>query len=275
MLLRMFVPLCVLLVIPSTSAEPASVLAMYPFAPLRDSYNTLYGAIASRVNHTIPEVPLHLSWDIDVGVSWKDPELGLGQTCGWPLVTTLRDSVKVIGAFSCAGINQGIPGPFYQSVIIQRVNYTGPLYRAAVNSKSSFSGYISLLEAFNQEKTWDGEVIVTGSHVASINAVRTGQADVASIDGLTWQFQLRDSPSTVAGLHILTHGPVVPCLPLITHGTATTTEVLAWRQTITEVVSHSSLRHVLDVLMISDFQAMDNEFYYTYLKDIQTRQYTS
>ena len=53
---------------------------------------------------------------------------------------------------------------------------------AAVNSTSSRSGMSALLTLATPE-----ELIFTGSHTASIDALQAGLADLACIDAVTWQ----------------------------------------------------------------------------------------
>ena len=78
----------------------------------------------------------------------------------------------------------------YRTVIVAR--RAAPLSElagrvAAVNAADSLSGWVSLLAAFRSAGApWHGSVITTGAHVRSIDAVREGSADVASIDAVTF-----------------------------------------------------------------------------------------
>ena len=54
------------------------------------------------------------------------------------------------------------------------------------------------------------DVCWTGSHAASLDAVRDGRAVVASIDAVSW------AHLDHAGLSVVGSGPRVPCLPLVT-----------------------------------------------------------
>lgn len=191
-----------------------AALGMYPFAHLREAYDALWAAIRDRC--TTADVPQDLTWDVDVHASWRDPGLALGQTCGWPLVTQLDGLVAVIGSFD-------VVAPFahdgrYRSVIVARRPmsvhelHAVPGTRAAINSFDSLSGWVSLCAA------WGGRpdtVIETGSHVQSMRALASGDADVASIDGVTFEHAVAADPRLGAALHIVDHGPLVPTLPLV------------------------------------------------------------
>jgi ABC-type phosphate/phosphonate transport system substrate-binding protein len=62
-------------------------------------------------------------------------------------------------------------------------------------------------------------VLVTGAHVHSVAAVADRRADLACIDGVTWRLLQRHRPAAVAPLAVVGHGPLIPCLPLVTHRT--------------------------------------------------------
>jgi ABC-type phosphate/phosphonate transport system substrate-binding protein len=83
----------------------------------------------------------------------------------------------------------------------------------AVNGYDSLSGWVSLTAAVQPL----GPVVVTGAHVHSVAAVAAGRADLACIDGVTWRLLERCRPAAVATLAVVGHGPLIPCLPLVTH----------------------------------------------------------
>lgn len=78
--------------------------------------------------------------------------------------------------------------------------------RAAINEPGSNSGY-NLFRAFVAPHANAGRffssVLKTGGHLASIDAVSKGEADVASIDCVTFGNTLRFDPQRVAGVRIL------------------------------------------------------------------------
>ena len=179
------------------SRAPVAVLGMYDFPELRSAWDALY----QRAARCIDGAPAELSWDIGAHDSWLHPDLTLGMACGWPLIKTLCDQVKVVGTFSYVGTDG--PVHAYRSVIVTGTDVTfaqiadaPERIRAALNSTDSLSGNISLLAAFGLGLHWPGDVVATGSHVASIDAVRSGQADVAAIDGMTWRYRRRRAPRT-------------------------------------------------------------------------------
>lgn len=239
----------------SFDAGDFAALAMYPFVPLVGSWDLLYATVAGEV----VGAPTELRWDLEPRDTWLSPQLALGQTCGWPLVTFLRGRVRTIGAF--VHRVDGVSSHLYRSVIVgQRQMALEDFWgsRAAVNSDDSLSGYISLLAALpGANATWPGEVLWTGAHIASLEAVRNGDADVASIDGMTWAYLARDAPNLVEGLVVVGQGPTVPTLPLIAPERASDELVAEWRTAFAQAVRNPALAEALDVLMIDGFVAMD------------------
>ena len=245
-----------------------AVLAMYPYPSLSVSWDRLYEAVSAEV----PDAPTALRWDIDVHDTWLDPNLAIGMACGWPLVQTLGDAVRVIGTFEYDASEPG--SHVYRSVIIARDDV--PLARladshAAINSTDSLSGYVSLLSAFGLDTAWAGEVTFTGAHTASIEAVRSGAADVAAIDALTWAFHQRDAAPALGGLTVVGRGPAVPGLPIIVPATTSDERVGEWRTGLTRAVADPALSADVRRLMIRRFVALDNADYSTDLAELRQR----
>ena len=243
----------------TTADRGRASLAMYGFAPVRPHLEHLW----SLVVRALPSLPPSLEWDVDLHVQWRDPTLALSQTCGWPVVTELSDlvasgAVRVVGTFVPAIAD--IEGHTYRSVLVARSPQPGPLagMRAAVNSTASLSGWISLVHAVHGPgATWQGDVVVTGSHADSMVAVRNGLADVASIDALTFALQCRWFPDVVAGLHVVGHGPRVPCLPIIAGPAADEIPTGALRDALRNSVLDGSSAAARDALLIRDFVPLD------------------
>lgn len=249
-----------------TNDEAFAVLGMYPFPALRGAWQRLYEAVALRAAQAGPAgmaVPATLRWDLDPHDTWLDPQLAIGMTCGWPLVTALRDRVRVVGTFTFRG--EPSPQPhLYRSVIIAREPSESQSFAArpaAISSADSLSGNISLLEAFEVGSAWPGGVTLTGGHLASIEAVRNAAADVASIDALTWAFQQRDAPETLAGLTVIGNGPWVPGLPVILPGAADDATLAAWRAAFAAALDDSALVATSETLRIAGFVALDQADY--------------
>jgi ABC-type phosphate/phosphonate transport system substrate-binding protein len=187
-------------------------LGMYPFAHLRDAYDTLWRVVRRHLG----DGPDALHPDLDLHESWRRSDLLLGQTCGWPLVTQLLDAVTVVGAFDvCAPFASG---GRYRSMLVASKPRSVEEWKAdpdtvvAQNGPDSLSGWVSLQWA------WGGvppNVRTTGGHVLSMRAVAAGEAHLASIDALSYEFFVESEPAVAARLHVVGHGPSVGTLPLV------------------------------------------------------------
>ena len=231
-------------------------LGMYPFEALRPAFDRLWAAVSDRVAW----VPESLEWDTDLHEQWRDPNLVVGYTCGWPLVTQLlkvpeAQRVQVLGTFV-----PHVPeaeGPTYHSVLVARrsavpTDFIGAI--AAVNNDDSLSGWVSLVTAVEgRNGTWTGSLHWTGAHLESIRAVHFGSAEIASIDAVSLAHVRRLHPGLFDNLVEVGHGPRVPCLPLIA-GPGVTGEQLAELQAaFADAVADPALADVRSSLLIDAF----------------------
>lgn len=203
----------------SDDAVGIAALRMYDLPEIREPLQLLWSSIAARLE----PAPAELSWDGDLAGQWLHPRLVLGQTCGWPLATALRDRVTVVGAFRY-DIPDWAEGPRYRSLLVATekrplASFVGAV--AAVNDWDSLSGCISLgvaIAGLGGNGSFLAEVIHSGSHLASLKAVGTGRADLASIDAVSYALFGRYRPDLTAELAVVGYGPLIPTLPLITAG---------------------------------------------------------
>ena len=231
-----------------------AALRMYDLPELREAAGRLWGAISAR----LPEGSAQLTWEGDRLEQWLDRDLVLGQTCAWPLVTTLAQKVTVVGAFRY-GIDEDAPGAVYRSVVVAREDrplssFAGSV--GAVNSWESLSGWVSLAHAVAphaQGRPFFGEVVVTGGHAASLAAVSQAEADLGSIDAVTFRLFGKHVPESVEGLVVVGRGPLVPTLPLITAAV----DPGPLRRAIEAALADPATRHQREQLMIEGFFPLD------------------
>jgi ABC-type phosphate/phosphonate transport system substrate-binding protein len=231
-------------------------LAMYPFAPLRPAWDRLWAA----VHEQLPWSPPSLTWDGEAQEHWTDRACVVAHVCGLPLATTRRRSVDVVGAFALA-----LPeadGHRYRSVIVAArpdtlESFVTPATTLAANSDDSLSGWMSLRAAVVAEGSWPGRVRWTGSHLASVQALHVGAADLASIDELTWAYIGRIHPSLANGLHVVGRGPWVPGPAVVT----SSGQVEELRQAFTNAMSDPATRRARAELLLAGFVALDHSDY--------------
>jgi ABC-type phosphate/phosphonate transport system substrate-binding protein len=154
-------------------------------------------------------------------------DFALTQTCGYPLATALRDRFDVIAApvydvpFSKSATHCGLIVVAAASEYTSLDDLRGA--RFALNSWDSNTGMNlprRLVAPLAREGRFFGEVIETGSHVASLAAIDLGVADVASIDSVTFALLAEHRPAAVAGVRILTTTAPSPTLPFVAPASA-------------------------------------------------------
>ena len=234
---------------------------MYPYVGLRPAWERLWSAVHARA----PWTPPSLRWDGDVHDHWVDPSCIVAQACGWPVATALRGQVEVVGAFELT-IGQH-DGHRYRSVILaRRPTPLAALVSAgatvAANAPDSLSGWVSLLAAtVGPGREWPGPVRWTGGHVASMEALQAGRADVTSVDALSLAYVRRDQPDLAAGLHEIGHGPLVPSLPVVVRAGTSADDIADLRTAFVDALADPAVRSDCSRLLIAGFAALDGFAY--------------
>ena len=159
---------------------------------------------------------------LDLKQLWLSPQLLLAQTCGYPLMKTLRGQVQVVGR------------PVYQlphssgghhcSLIVARAD--DPRQRledfrgshGLLNSEDSNSGmnlFRHSLAPLHLDGQFFAQVSLTGGHRNSLAAIKAGKGDLAAIDSVTFDYLARDGSEEVAGIRVIGRTSPGPCLPYI------------------------------------------------------------
>lgn len=241
--------------------SPTSIVefGFYPFEDARWAYEKFWGEVVKQCDW----LPKQLTWSNKPESLWSREEFAVSQTCGWPLVTRLAESVRVVGAF-----RQTTPesaSHFYRSVVVGRVDGTPFDFQgstAAVNDLESLSGWISLIAAIQgPQEIWRGEVQISGSHAESLRMLARGDAIVASIDSVSFAHIKRISPELIDSLFVICNGPLVPCLPIIANPKISDTQLTELRQALGIASRDPRIADATAALFISGFDALDLEDY--------------
>lgn len=214
----------------------------------------------------LSRLPAELSHPGDLDVHWTDPKLLLSQSCGFPFITQLHGRVRYV-ATPCFRA-EGCDGPLYSSAIVVRRDDSARAVRdlagrrAAFNGRTSQSGYNALrstIAPYAEQGRFFAAVIETGSHRASLAAVRNGDADVAAIDAVTLALLQRSAPHEVEGLRTLAFTQPTPGLPLITSA-ATSDEDLGCLRRACAEACHPS-RPAARSLLLDGIAVLDENDY--------------
>ncbi|WLE00465.1 PhnD/SsuA/transferrin family substrate-binding protein (plasmid) [Agrobacterium leguminum] len=248
---------------------PIASLAMYASpSPVREATALFWAALGKRLRTAGVDAPQALDEEIRYNEAWLRPDLLFGQTCGYPYVRHLRGKVQLVatpvynlpgceGPLKCSFIIVGAASPA-QSIEELRGA------RAAVNEPGSNSGY-NLFRAFVAPYAKDGRffstVQETGSHLASIDAVSRGEADIASIDCVTFGNTLRFDPQRVTGVRILAETARGPGLPFITAAATPARDLVILRRALAETIADPELAGVCDMLSLRGISLLGDADY--------------
>ena len=158
-------------------------------------------------------LPGELNRTLTPSETWHRPDLLLSQACGLDLFLTDAP----ISPIAVPVFDLDCPPGYYYSYIVG--DPTGDV--AAVNSRTSRSGLSALFEICSPTN-----VHITGSHVASLSALRAGTAAVAAIDAVTWHILERSAPEHLDGIRIAVQSPAMTAPPFVCRRGSSTSDII-------------------------------------------------
>ncbi len=241
------------------------IAALPMYLPAREQVENLWQALASLLRESTDlDLPSSLTWPVDHHDHWKEPELLISQTCGFPLSTELRNKVQVLGAF--AYYAHGADGIYCSSQLICRhgdvraslADFAGStLAFNATDSQSGYNALRALIAGSSELRPFFGASIETGSHVNSVASVISGKADMASIDCVTLALWRRDNPELAEGVRVFGQTEPYPGLPLITSLVTPPAHLQSMRAALTRLASEPRFEAVRAPLLIRGFQPLE------------------
>ncbi|MCT9630588.1 MULTISPECIES: phosphate/phosphite/phosphonate ABC transporter substrate-binding protein [Pseudomonas aeruginosa group] len=159
----------------------------------------------------------------ELAVQWRQPNLLFAQACGYPLMTQLQGQVAVL-AVPSYDLADCAPGEHCSLFVAAEGEARRRLdefrdTRLALNGHDSNSGMNLLRHALaplGRDAAFFAEVRISGGHVRSLAMVAAGEAELTSVDALTFAYLQRHAPERLAGLRVLGRSAPSPALPLIT-----------------------------------------------------------
>ena len=162
-----------------------------------------------------------LSFDHDPA-RLREPGLWFGHTCGYPLMTQLKDYVSpfCVPLFDVPGSD----GRFYSSRIIVAANSDIDNIEASrgcvavMNNPDSNSGMNVLRHAVagvSDSEQFFASVVTSGGHLHSLEAIANGSADIAAIDCVSYQLIEDWRPQLCADIRIIGDSVKTCGLPLV------------------------------------------------------------
>jgi len=199
---------------------------------------------------------------------WRDPSLVLSQTCGFPLVTLLADYVVPVvtphyAVAGCSGAN-------YSSFLL--VAADSPIARledargtrAVLNGRDSQSGFNALRHAVTQRPgsgAFFANVQTSGSHLASMETVARGEADICCVDAVCWGLAQSYRQDLSARLKPVGQTASVPGLPWVTSSSRSPDEISVIRDAAVGVLEDPGLSEARAALILSGVSILDASAY--------------
>lgn len=246
----------------SAGQRRVACLPMYDLPELRAATDAWWAGLSLYLAEAgVADAPAVLTRGEDVVALAADPDLLLGQTCGYPLVHALRGRVTYVGT-PCY-VAPGCSGSDYRSFLVLRADDpAGSLAelrgrRAAINGRDSQSGMNALrcLVAPHAESgRFFSQVLVSGAHRRSLALLREGAADIAAIDCVTLALLGRLDPSALEGLEARFETAPAPALPYVTRHGVEPGLLAALRAALSAALADPALGEVRAALLL---QGMD------------------
>lgn len=234
-------------------------LGMYDHPAQRWANDAIWSALVARLRARDIAAPATLDRERPVEEVWHAPDLLLAQCCGYPLVadTSLDLRVVAVPRYDVPGCT---PGCHNSRLVVREADGARDLaaFRgriAAINAPLSNTGanlFRDMLADVADAAPFFAAVVTTGSHRQSALAVRTGAADIAAIDAITYAALERYEPEALAGLRTIAVTRPSPTLPFVTARATPMETVAALRSALAEVVSDPRLAEARAALFLSD-----------------------
>jgi len=199
---------------------------MYAFTDeLRAAWQSLFDAFLLNYSPAqVIEPTIRFESDFSL---LRNPHLLIGHTCGYPLMQYLRDGLAPV----CVPVFDlpGCEGKLYSSQIIVPANSNIQTLSdckgkvAAINGRDSNSGmnvFRHAVAGLSKGMPFFAEVIESGSHYQSLVAVANNQAQVASIDCVSFALIKDQWPELVEQVRVIGFTEPTCGLPFVMPKTA-------------------------------------------------------
>lgn len=247
------------------TADPTLIarLSMYDWPQMRAANDGLW--VRWRAGLLARGIDVPQSLDRETQDERSVDGLLVGQVCGVTYAKHLADRVRLV-ATPCYTA-EGCSGPNYCSIVVVRngssVNAIADLEgrSAAVNSKTSFSGWFALHAATGNGEEFFADYTLTGSHLASAQAVSEGKADCAALDAVCWALIGKYLPELRTRLRVLAQSPSLPGLPLIAGPSCDDRTVEILRETLFETLADPAMDSIKDTLLLTGAETLGDADY--------------
>ena len=252
---------------------------MYALPQMKQSMQSWWKNIAVRLaSHGINAPEVLSDTGSDLIEHWTSPNLLLSQTCGFPLVSELKQQVKLVGTLNYS--TQYCRGPNYCSLILVHETdkrqtleeFRGTRFTFnGTDSQSGFNALRNMLLDAELGIPFFGENIVSGQHINSIKTVASKKADLCSVDCVSHALIAKYQPALIENTRILTVTQLTAGLPLIS-SVNTSDEIIELVFTaMKSICEDKALSGLNDSLLIRDISKVSFESYQAQIRAPETK----
>ena len=194
---------------------------MYAFTPsLISAWQQLFQHLHAHI-FEYAGTPFEIQFE-DSSEKLTHSNLLIGHTCGYPYVSRWHQNhdTVCVPEFDI----DGCQGAFYSSWIISQAHNNKSRLAdfkdtvAAINNPDSNSGMNVLryeISKVAHGNRFFSRIIMSDSHLNSMNKIITGEAEIAAIDAVTWDFAKRENLYDFSKIKIIQQTIKTPGLPFI------------------------------------------------------------
>jgi ABC-type phosphate/phosphonate transport system substrate-binding protein len=241
-------------------SHAVAALPMYDLPQLKAATDAFWRAIAARLKDAGLAAPASLTRTSDYHATWRDPELLLGQACGYPLLKQLGNVLQIVatpiyGSPGCEGFEHC---SFF--IVNAKAKYrTLADLRGSVCALNGFDSNtgMNLLRAaiapFAESGRFFRSIVVTGAHHKSLEAVAGGHADIAAIDCVSFAHFQRFEPEVTARVLKIGQSSRTPAPPFVTAQKTDSRDLRILREALHYVAIAPDLEGIRSALNLEGF----------------------
>ena len=186
------------------------------------------------------------------------------QICGYPLFKYHRDRYRMLATphYALPGCEEACHRAFFMvradDPAKDLEDLRGRIF--GCNSLSSNSGMnlprLSLARIAGGKRFFSS-VVMTGAHVASLQALEEGSIDICSIDNVTWGLFKKLRPVAAERYRILAETDSSPSLPFVTSVNTAESDVAAITDALYEMMDDTQITSIRQVLELAQLSSPD------------------
>jgi len=221
---------------------------MYDFPSTARAQDIVWKAIAARLDAAGLPAPEGLTRGVDLEPVPTSAEWLFAQTCGYPFISGLHRRMTLVATPiydfpGCAGARH------CSFVVVNKADPRQALAefrgaRAVINGRDSNSGmnlFRAMIAPLAGGKPFFADVAISGAHAASLHAVAAGEADLASIDCVTFALMARERPELIDRLRVVAKSALSPGLPFVICSALAASHLATLRHALVEVLADPDL----------------------------------